>query len=108
MCSLILLSRGVWAWQKLSEEDLGERPPAEGLTARQLVPPAHKVPMTQFCSLASLCWVLKESKLASLYLEGHAKLLADDILERGMHNENRYLGRPGDKTEERYLILEER
>lgn len=67
-CSLILLSSGAWAWQRPGEEGLGERPPAEGLVARQQVPPAHKVPVAQFHSPASLRWVLKESALASRYL----------------------------------------
>lgn len=68
-CSLILLSCGVWAWKQPREEDLGERPLAEGLTAKQQVPPAPKVLVAQFHSPASLCWVLEESKLANLYLE---------------------------------------
>lgn len=42
------------------------------------------------------------------FLKSLSKLFAGDVLETVMHSEDRYLGRPGDKTEERYLILEER
>ena len=44
----------------------------------------------------------------NLYLEGHAKLFSGDVLERVTDSENRYLGRLGNKTEERDLLLEKR
>lgn len=61
-----------------------------------------------FVLLNLYVWFCKNRLLVNLYLEGHAKLFSGDVLERVTDSENRYLGRLGNKTEERDLLLEKR